>query len=123
MVISIDRFTAVKMYNKVQHYWQQTLTELKTQRNQSIGSEKERLTAQIEYLEETDMAVIISSGQNEEDKFQKKGLTIKPHRARMAKEKPALDEKFKDTKNPLRIVFVCAMWMTGFDVPDRKSVV
>jgi type I restriction enzyme R subunit len=122
MVISIDRFTAVKMYNKVQHYWQQTLTELKTQRNQSIGSEKERLTAQIEYLEETDMSVIISSGQNEEDKFQKKGLTIKPHRARMAKEKPALDEKFKDTKNPLRIVFVCAMWMTGFDVPSCSTI-
>jgi type I restriction enzyme R subunit len=25
-----------------------------------------------------------------------------------------LDEKFKDTDDPLRLVFVCAMWLTGF---------
>ncbi|HBL00070.1 MAG TPA: DEAD/DEAH box helicase, partial [Microcoleaceae bacterium UBA10368] len=31
MVVSIDRFTAVKMYNKVQYYWQQYLTELQNQ--------------------------------------------------------------------------------------------
>ena len=28
-----------------------------------------------------------------------------------------LDTKFKDPDDPFRIVFVCAMWMTGFDVP------
>jgi type I restriction enzyme R subunit len=44
-----------------------------------------------------------------------KGLDIKPHRKRMIEED--LDEKFKDPENPLRLVFVCAMWMTGFDVP------
>ena len=31
MVVSIDRFTAVKMYNKVQQYWQQQLTDLQNQ--------------------------------------------------------------------------------------------
>ena len=27
-----------------------------------------------------------------------------------------LDKEFKDSGNPLRVVFVCAMWLTGFDV-------
>ena len=33
-----------------------------------------------------------------------------------------LDTKFKDPADPLRIVFVCAMWMTGFDVPNCSTV-
>lgn len=122
MVVSIDRFTAVKMYNKVQHYWQQQLTELKNQLTTTSESEREQLTARIQYIEETDMAVVISSSQNEEEAFKKKGLTIKPHRQRLAKEKPGLDVKFKDASNPLRIVFVCAMWMTGFDAPSCSTI-
>ena len=34
----------------------------------------------------------------------------------------ALDEKFKDANDPLRLVFVCAMWLTGFDVPSCSTV-
>jgi type I restriction enzyme R subunit len=122
MVVSIDRFTAVKMYNKVQHYWQQQLTDLQNQLLTANTTKHEQLTAQIQYIAETDMAVIISSSQNEEEIFNKKGLTIKPHRQRLAKEKPGLDEKFKDANNPLRIVFVCAMWMTGFDAPSCSTI-
>jgi len=122
MVVSIDRFTAVKMYNKVQHYWQQQLTDLQNQLLTANTTEREHLTAQIQYISETDMAVIISSSQNEEEIFNKKSLTIKPHRQRLAKEKPGLDEKFKDANNPLRIVFVCAMWMTGFDAPSCSTI-
>jgi type I restriction enzyme R subunit len=122
MVVSIDRFTAVKMYNKVQHYWQQHLTDLQNQLITADTTEQEQLTAEIQYIAETDMAVIISSSQNEEEIFNKKGLTIKPHRQRLAKEKPGLDEKFKDANNPLRIVFVCAMWMTGFDAPSCSTI-
>jgi type I restriction enzyme R subunit len=122
MVVSIDRFTAVKMYNKVQHYWQQQLTDLQNQLLTANTAEREHLTAQIQYIAETDMAVIISSSQNEEEIFNKKSLTIKPHRQRLAKENPPLDEKFKDANNPLRIVFVCAMWMTGFDAPSCSTI-
>ena len=46
--------------------------------------------------------------------FKKWGLDILPHRAKM--EKRELDKEFKDSKNPFRVVFVCAMWLTGFDV-------
>ena len=119
MVVSIDRLTAVKMYDKVQYYWQQHLNQL---RETASTLQDQQLIAEIQYLEETDMAVVISSSQNEEQTFHKKGLTIKPHRQRLAKEKPGLDEKFKDANNPLRIVFVCAMWTTGFDVPSCSTI-
>jgi type I restriction enzyme, R subunit len=129
MVVSIDRFTAVKMYDKVQHYWQQEITRLQqelaainTDVVETLRRNVSTMREQIKYMQETDMAVIISSSQNEEEAFNKKGLTIKPHRQRLAKEKPGLDEKFKDANNPLRIVFVCAMWMTGFDAPSCSTI-
>nr|WP_322709091.1 type I restriction endonuclease subunit R [Nostoc sp. ChiSLP03a]MDZ8210236.1 type I restriction endonuclease subunit R [Nostoc sp. ChiSLP03a] len=124
MVVSIDRFTAVRMYNKVQHHWQQYIANLKTQRAHPQLSEFERkkLSNTIKYMEETDMAVIVSQSQNEIEDFQKKGLDITPHRKRVVSESPGLDEKFKDSSHPLRITFVCAMWMTGFDIPNCSTI-
>ncbi|MEH1862271.1 MAG: type I restriction endonuclease subunit R [Nostoc sp.] len=124
MIVSIDRFTAVKMYNKVQYHWQQHLQQFKNQLAQSNLSEFERkkLSVTIKYMSETDMAVVISQSQNEVEAFQKKELDITPHRQRLVSESPPLDEKFKDPSHPLRIIFVCAMWMTGFDVPSCSTI-
>ena len=124
MVIAIDRFTAVKMYDKVKTYWQIHLDSLKAQLSQPNISEFEikKLSKAINFMEKTDMAVVISQSQNEIEAFQKKGLDIKPHRQRLVNESPKLDEKFKDPNHPLRIVFVCAMWITGFDVPNCSTI-
>lgn len=66
------------------------------------------------------MAVIVSPGQNEIEQMKAMGLDIIPHRNRMVSEK--LDEKFKKPQDPLRLVFVCAMWLTGFDAPSCSTV-
>ncbi len=66
------------------------------------------------------MALIVSPDQNEIEQMKARGLNILPHRQRMNDE--ALDEKFKDDKDPLRIVFLCAMWLTGFDAPSCSTV-
>ena len=71
-------------------------------------------------MRETDMAVVVSQSQNEVEDLKKKGVDITPHRQRMVKED--LDKKFKDPDDPFRIVFVCAMWMTGFDVPCCSTI-
>ncbi len=68
------------------------------------------------------MALIVSPGQNEIEQMKKLGLDIVPHRKRMNESKPRLDEKFKDPDDPLRLVFVCAMWLTGFDAPSCSTV-
>jgi uncharacterized repeat protein (TIGR03803 family) len=78
------------------------------------------MTEKIAFMETTDMAVIVSQAQNEIADLRAKGLEIAPHRQRMLKED--LEEAFKDEKNPLRIAFVCAMWITGFDADGSDPV-
>ena len=78
------------------------------------------LNERLGILKETDMALIVSAAQNEVEQMEKLGLDIVPHRQRMNTEQ--LDEKFKDPDDPLSIVFVCAMWMTGFDAPSCSTI-
>jgi type I restriction enzyme R subunit len=120
MVVSIDRYTAVKMYDKVQKYWQKYMDKLQKQFAKCEPEEAAEIRKKLDYMKETDMAVVVSSSQNKAEAFQQKGLDILPHRKRMATED--LDTKFKDPDNPLRIVFVCAMWLTGFDAPAVNTI-
>jgi type I restriction enzyme R subunit len=120
MVVSIDRYTAVTMYDKVQKYWKKYMESLTNQLAQCSPGDAAEIQKKLDYMQETDMAVVISSGQNEVEGFQKKGLDIVPHRKRMATED--LDTKFKDSDDPLRIVFLCAMWLTGFDAPAVNTI-
>lgn len=121
MVVSIDKPTAVKMYDKVQKHWKLYIDDLEKKLvNSEDDFEKEMIEKKIQYMRETDMAVVVSGEQNEISKFKKLGLDIQTHRERMNKED--LDEKFKDPKNPFRLVFVCAMWLTGFDVPSLSTI-
>jgi type I restriction enzyme R subunit len=120
MVISIDKATAVRMYDKVQKYWKRYLESLKAELQSRNESEQIELSAKIHFMQETDMAVVVSQSQNEAEDFKKKGMDITRHRIRMVKED--LDTKFKDPDDPFRIVFVCAMWMTGFDVPACSTI-
>jgi type I restriction enzyme, R subunit len=68
------------------------------------------------------MALIVSPWQNEVEQMKKHGLDIIPHRTRMNESQPSFDEEFKDPDDPLRLVFLCAMWLTGFDAPSCSTV-
>src|SRR5699024_2706159 len=120
MMICIDRFTAVRMYDLVQEEWEKETRRVKLALESASGPEKDRLLERLHYMDETDMAVVISKSQNEIQDFDEEGLDIRPHRKRL--EKGGLDEKFKDPDDPLRLVFVCAMWITGFDAPSLSTL-
>jgi type I restriction enzyme R subunit len=120
MVVSIDKATAIKMYDKVQKNWKEYLAGLIRQLKTATGEQREILNAKITFMKETDMAVVVSQSQNEIEDMRAKGIDIARHRRRMVRED--LDEKFKNPKDPFRIVFVCAMWMTGFDVPCCSTI-
>ena len=128
MVVSVTKYTAVKMYDKVQKYWKIEIQNLYNERNSISPDDKENLkkiNEMIDYMEKTEMAVIISEEADEEKKFKKKGLVIKPHRDLMnAKDKDGndIEDRFKSAHDPLRLVFVCAMWLTGFDVPSLSTL-
>jgi type I restriction enzyme, R subunit len=147
MVICIDKVTAVKMYDKVQKYWKAyrgaiegqlaALPASATSKATVVGNaqglliaaeatadfnaaKRRELEQQLAFMDETDMAVIVSQQQNEVSQFQEKGLDIAPHRLRMVKED--METKFKDADDPFRLVFVCAMWLTGFDAPAVSTI-
>ncbi|HWQ91603.1 MAG TPA: HsdR family type I site-specific deoxyribonuclease, partial [Clostridia bacterium] len=124
MVVSIDKATALRMHDKVRKYWE--VDKLRVQKelgNYNLPADKkDELLDRLQVLNTTDMALIVSSSQNEIEHMKKLGLDIQPHRKRMNDSQPPLDEKFKDPKDNLRLVFVCAMWLTGFDAPSCSTV-
>jgi type I restriction enzyme R subunit len=134
MVVSIDKATALRMHDKVRKYWtaetERVRTELgrlaylpEAERESAEGREKKaELLRRLDVLTTTDMALIVSPSQNEIAQMKQRGLDIEPHRKRMYQSQPPLDEKFKDTNDQLRLVFVCAMWLTGFDAPSCSTV-
>src|SRR5215813_6161080 len=126
MVVSLDKFTAVKMYDKVQRLWKDEIKELRGQISKSKNDlERERLKKTVDYMRSVEMTVIVSEEAEEEKKFAKQGLDIKLHRARMNKvDKNGHDVEynFKDPAHPLQLVFVCAMWLTGFDAPTVSTM-
>lgn len=121
MFVCLNKVTCVRMYDLVQKYWAQKIREtesvLKKTESQQAYQELER---KLQWLKETEMAVVVSQEQNEIQTFKKWGLDILPHRAKM--EKRELDKEFKDANSPFRVVFVCAMWLTGFDVKSLSCL-
>jgi type I restriction enzyme R subunit len=126
MVVSLDKFTAVRMYDLVQRFWKDAIIELRGQIKKSNNEgEKKRLQKQLDYMRSVKMAVIVSEEADEEKKFAKQKLDIKPHRDRMNKVDDNghdVEANFKDPENPLQLVFVCAMWLTGFDAPTLSTL-
>ena len=114
MFVCLNKVTCVRMYNFVQEYWQAEIQDLKAKIKSATQQEAQELERKLRWMQETEMAVVISQEQNEIQTFRKWGLDIKTHREKM--ENRELDKEFKDSGNPLRVVFVCAMWLTGFDV-------
>ncbi len=122
MVVCIDKATAVRMYDKVRKYWNLELTRLQNERREDHPDAEDWnfIQQRAAYMASVDMAVVVSSAQNEIADMQAKGLDIRPHRERMVKED--LATKFKDPNDPFKLVFVCAMWMTGFDVENCSTI-
>ena len=126
MLVCIDKVTCVRMYDLVRRYWAERMRALgrELRRNQDEQEEIYR-ERQIRWMDETAMAVVISEEQGEVKKFEAWDLDIRPHR-RLLKEgfaladgkRIGLDEAFKRDEHPFRIAIVCAMWLTGFDVPS-----
>ncbi|MEZ2122336.1 type I restriction endonuclease subunit R [Corynebacterium sp. CCM 9203] len=120
MYVGLDKAVAVRMYDLVQEAWAEHLAELRAKHDGLPELERPWLASRIELMESTDMAVVVSQSQNELKMLDDLGLDIRPHRERMNRED--LAEKFKDSADPLRLVFVCAMWMTGFDAPSVSTI-
>lgn len=120
MYVGIDKATAVRMHDLVRLAWAEHLAQLEGRLATVAPADRPWLEGRIELMRATDMAVVVSQSQNELADLDAMGLDIRPHRRRMNDED--LETKFKDEHDPFRLVFVCAMWMTGFDVPSCSTI-
>ena len=139
MLVCIDKVTCVRMHRLIECYWDERSRELEAQLAKADGERKTYLQRQLEWMRETRMAVVVSEEQGEVEKFRKWGLDIIPYRnlikegmtlpdamrvrARFRNmQRMDLDMAFKEQEHPFRIAIVCAMWMTGFDVPSLATL-
>ena len=140
MLVCIDKITCVRMYNLIAKYWEERIAELEAELATAADEQEEVYRhRQIDWMRETRMAVVVSEEQGEVDKFRKWDLDITPHRRLIKdgidlpesmRQKPQfrnmqrmdLDEAFKEEEHPFRIAIVCAMWLTGFDVPSLSTL-
>jgi len=140
MLVCIDKVTCVRMYNRIMTYWNERMAELESKRSTCRDEQEEvYLQRQIEWMRETRTAVVVSEEQGEVDKFRKWDLNITVHRKLIKDgmdlpdgmsnqprfrnmQRMGLDEAFKEESHPFRIAIVCAMWLTGFDVPSLSTL-
>jgi len=137
MLVCIDKITCGRMWQKIMPRWQAKVAAVKAamvvkdgelagltdgDERDAIGKELAWLRGQATWMEETIIGIIVSEGQNEVADFQKWGINIIPHRARMKRgfdsgdTRVDVESAFKDPHHPFRVAIVCAMWLTGFDV-------
>ncbi len=140
MLVCIDKITCVRMHRLIEFYWNERIGELQAQLPTATDEQDEQYRLrQIGWMRQTQMAVVVSEEQGEVEKFRKWDLDITPHR-RLIKEgmslpdamrrqpqfqnmqRLALDDAFKAEEHPFRIAIVCAMWLTGFDVPSLSTL-
>lgn len=123
MLVTLDKPTAVRMYDLIMKYWVVYKTEL-LQQIKAIDDEQEEqiLKRKYDLVNTTEVCVIVSSEQNEVKKFKDLGLNIEPHRKKFADPTRDLEQEFKDPNHPFRLAIVCAMWVTGFDAPCVSTV-
>ena len=140
MLVCIDKVTCVRMHKLIEFYWEQLIRELERGLAESRDEQEEAQTRRrIEWMRQTRMAVVISEEQGEVDKFRKWDLDITPYRRLIKegielpeamrglpefqnKQRLALDDAFKAEAHPFRVAIVCAMWLTGFDVPSLSTL-
>ena len=123
MFVTLDKPTAVRMYDLITKHWQPYIADLK-KRIEACKDEQEelQLKRKLQKVEATEICVIVSSEQNEVDKFRKGGLDIEKHRKKMSDSTRDLEKDFKNENHPFRLAIVCAMWITGFDVPCVSTI-
>jgi type I restriction enzyme R subunit len=121
MVVSVDKKTTFRMYTKVRAEWDRYLGKLRMDLSRTDDEyERTKIEEKLAQHENVDMAVMVSQSQNEIDDLVPFDIDTRPLRNRI--NTGNLEEEFKKADSNLRIVFVCAMWMTGFDVPNLSTL-
>lgn len=126
MVVSVNKIAAYRIWKAVEEEWQAYTDELDAKLQDSkktarMSAERlQELTDKVAWMKETRMELVISHEQGDIEYFKKFGIDIKPYKEHVRHLE--LEKDFKKAKDPFRVAFVCAMWLTGFDVPSLGTL-
>jgi len=130
MMVCIDKITCVRMQEIILEKWMAKIAELEKGLSKLADEQAiMNMDRKLDWMRETIMAVVVSEEQGEVDKFRKWDLDITPHRKLIKEGFETADGKrldiesaFKKEEHPFRVAIVCAMWLTGFDVPTMSTL-
>jgi len=121
MVVCIDKATTLHLYKRVQDFMKERVAQLNDElvsRQPHERTQIATLKSSIAALKSLEMAVILSAGEDDEKRYKERKLDPAWVRATLsAMDAEVMAERFKRPEDPLRIAFVCSMWITGFDAP------
>lgn len=145
MMVALDKITCVRMFDLITKYWSDQVakqegrlaelrgslvaeiptlasqtSDMDAKSSAALQTRVQEAEAKLEWLRTTEICVVVSEEQNEVKRFKDWGLDIVPHRIKMKTRD--LAEDFKKPEHPFRFVIVCAMWLTGFDVPSLATM-
>ncbi|MDR0736951.1 MAG: type I restriction endonuclease subunit R [Zoogloeaceae bacterium] len=136
LMVCLDKITCVKMHDLIAAKWKEKADRLHqavlaeemlfTDKNKPYTPLLKQRRAQVAWMLDTEICVVVSPEQGEVAEFAKwrnfrgEPLDIRPHREKMARRN--LEKEFKKADNPFRVAIVCAMWLTGFDVKSLATL-
>ena len=121
MFVSVNKVAAYRTWKAVAAEWEKYTEELDESAKDPVkkarrtAERQQELEERVAWMKETRMELVISQEQGDVEYFKKFGIDIKPYKRDIAGKE--LEKDFKKAQNPFRVAFVCAMWLTGFDVP------
>jgi len=126
MVVSVNKVAAWRTWKAVGEEWARYADELEAmlrdpRKSARMTPEKrDDLEKRVAWMRSTRMELVISRQQGDKEQFAKYGIDIEPYWRRMRAQEPEKD--FKKADSDFRVAFVCAMWLTGFDVKSLGTL-
>lgn len=130
MLVCLDKITAGRMQELITREWAEQIREVERELRRTTDEQHSIFLKQkLEWMRETLIALVVSEEQGEVRKFEEWGIDIKPHRKLIKQgfelpngKRLDIETAFKRPDHPFRVAVVCAMWLTGFDVPSLSTL-
>ncbi|GER84968.1 DEAD/DEAH box helicase [Thermogemmatispora aurantia] len=126
LVLTIDKITAVRLYNRVRSLWERMLRRLQRERDETFDWRRRAgLDELLAYYRPTEMAVLVSPSPDDYRRFADfndtpgrayfETVEIRSHHERLRNED--LVARFHDVNDPLRLLFSCDPWLASLATP------
>ncbi|MBX5451459.1 type I restriction endonuclease [Thermogemmatispora sp.] len=131
LVLTLDKITAVRLYNRVLSLWERMLRRLQRERDETFEwRRRAALDERLASYRPIEMAVVMSPSPDDYRRFADFNHTpgrvycetveIRPHHERLYAED--LVARFRDANDPLRLVFTCDPWLASLAAPPLTTL-